>query len=176
MRILAAILLITVPGCVTIPPPAETVTRERVAYDSVRDSPALARCAKAEECSGRLDIPPAPAVLAALREARDEVRSAVRRGEIRATSTPDWEKLPRVVWEPCWFWVEGATWMEGGVRRRGRSCAAGVARYARGEIAVSTQEPQRTIPLVRWETRNYFLVAIGRTDLSDWWMPGKGDR
>jgi hypothetical protein len=50
---------------------------------------------------------------------------------------------------------------------------AGATDYRAWRIKVKTNEPNRIALLVRWETLNIYLEAIGRTDLTDLW-PGNG--
>lgn len=122
-------------------------------------------------CDGTLKVPPHDQTSFALAAARDAVRSAVESGQLEAKQAPDWNDVPRVDWQACFFWVDDGYYVDGnGNRVTGGACAAGMTDYAAGRIVIATQDPNRTIPLVKWETANYFLIAIGRSDLCDRWQ------
>jgi hypothetical protein len=96
----------------------------------------------------------------------DEMRAAIRTGTLTA---PHPEKLdrdfPRVVYVACDWW--------GGGSLKGDPFSgwiAGQSDPAGWWIRVKTNEARRTGPLVRWETMNCYLSAIGRGDLADVWQ------
>jgi hypothetical protein len=98
-----------------------------------------------EPCGFALNVPPL-----------DQVEAAMRLGWQQARETcpgvgpfESYQK-PRVDWQPCWFLARG-----------GSVCAAGAAYASEGFIRVSTQEPERTLPLVTWESRNLFWLLGG---------------
>ncbi len=106
---------------------------------------------------------------------RDKVRNAVQDGSLQANRIPDWNAVPRVEWQACWFQVDNVSWVNSsGQTVVGSNCAAGLTDYPNRKIVISTKEPDRTLPLVQWETANYFLIAIGRADLTDRWQGSQG--
>jgi hypothetical protein len=105
---------------------------------------------------------------------RNQVKSAVESGELEARRTPDWNALPSVEWKACFFGVSNVSWVNSsGQTQVGSNCAAGLTDYSGGRIVISTSQPERTLSLVKWETANYFLLAIGRSDLTDRWQSGR---
>jgi hypothetical protein len=122
-------------------------------------------------CDNILHVPALGDSDAAMIATRDKVRNAVQNGSLHADRTPDWNALPRIEWVPCWFTVQNASWVNAsGQTQVGSNCAAGMTDYQNQKIVISTNEPARTLPLVQWETANYFLIAIGRSDLADRWQ------
>lgn len=119
-------------------------------------------------CDGMLRIPSQGEVTAAINAARDRVRSAVERGELKPKNkVRNWNVAPSVEWKACYFWVENGFYYDAQGNRVVGACAAGMTDYSRKTIVISTKEESRTLPLVRWEATNFYLYVIGRTDLLD---------
>lgn len=94
------------------------------------------------------------------------VGMAVERGQLEAKQQYafDPQHLPPVQFVPC-------AWFGSGLDRQHNveTWIAGQTFFDKGFVRVSTQEPERTLSLVRWETINFYLMAIGRDDLTDVW-------
>jgi hypothetical protein len=101
--------------------------------------------------------------------ALDEMRAAIHNGTLTA---PHLEKLnrdfPRVVYVACDWYGNGSLKGDGFT-----GWIAGQSDPSGWWVKVKTNEPQRTGPLVRWETMNCYLGAIGREDLADVWQGTK---
>lgn len=119
-------------------------------------------------CDGILRVPDNGEVMAAIYAARDRVRTAVQRGEIKAKNkVRNWDVVPAIEWKACFFFVENGFYYDAQGNRVVGACAAGMTDWSRRTIVISTKEPSRTVPLVKWEATNYYLYLIGRTDLLD---------
>jgi hypothetical protein len=119
-------------------------------------------------CDGIVRVPSQGEVVAAIHAARDRVRSAVERGELKPKNkVRDWNVVPSVEWKACYFWVENGFYYDEHGNRVVGACAAGMTDYSRMTIVISTKESARTIPLVKWEATNFYLYLIGRRDLLD---------
>lgn len=118
-------------------------------------------------CNGIITPPDQADVNAMLGITRDAMKNAVSTGALRAKKRANWDQFPAVEWKACWFTVLNASWVENGKQVTGPNCAAGMTDYDRKKIVISTKQPERTLALVRWETVNYYLMSIGRSDLTD---------
>ena len=94
---------------------------------------------------GVLTIPPPAQVTAAIRLGYDEALST-------CPTLGPFESIPppAVHWNACDFLARGGT-----------VCAAGATYYDGGYIEVATAEQGRILPLVTWESRNWYWIAGG---------------
>jgi|GEM_PF-2859427 len=136
--------------------------------------PSPASVAATASCSAGCDnvvhVPDPGMVRQQMESARDAIRSAIADGSLQAKRTPDWNAFPSADWKACFFQVDNVSWVENGVTKTGSNCAAGLTDYEARRITIATNDPNRTGALIRWETANYFLIAIGRRDLADSWQ------
>lgn len=96
--------------------------------------------------------PPAPALVA----------QAMLDGRAQALATCPTvvsHAVPDVSWRQCQFLVPNGYSTPGGAPHA--ICAAGATYYKRDLIWVSLAEPERVLPLVTWETRNYYWLISG---------------
>lgn len=96
--------------------------------------------------------PPAPAL----------VTEAMLDGRAQALSTCPGvvsHAVPDVSWQRCQFMVEDGVSTPGGPPHK--VCAAGATYKDRNLIWISLAEPERVLPLVTWETRNYYWSISG---------------
>ncbi|HVT03661.1 MAG TPA: hypothetical protein VHL58_09850 [Thermoanaerobaculia bacterium] len=121
-------------------------------------------------CDNTLHIPDPGVVRQQMDSARDAIRDAIANGSLKAKKRADWNVVPTVEWKACFFLVDNVSWVENGITRTGSNCAAGLTDYEGKRIVIATNDPSRTPALVRWETANFYLIAIGRRDLADSWQ------
>jgi hypothetical protein len=67
--------------------------------------------------------------------------------------------VPDVSWRQCQFLVTNAISSPGGPPNT--VCAAGATYYKQNLIWISLAEPERVLPLVTWEARNFYWMISG---------------
>jgi hypothetical protein len=101
-------------------------------------------------------------------KARDDIKTALLNGSLKAPHADQLSRsFPRVEYVACDWWATGDM---GGGKRPVTTWIAGMTFFKDWKIRVKTNEPQRTASIVRWETVNAYLMAIGRPDLTDIWQ------
>ena len=94
---------------------------------------------------GVLTIPPPDQVAAAIRLGYDEAAATCPTLGPFNSIPP-----PQVHWSACDFLARGGT-----------VCASGATYYTQGYIEVSTADQANTLPLVTYESRNFYWLAGG---------------
>jgi hypothetical protein len=99
--------------------------------------------------------PPAPA----------DVTQAMLDGRAQALATCPGvvsNAVPDVSWQRCQFWIANAKPAPDGSSLSG--CEAGATYYKQNLVWISLAEPERVLPLMRWEARNFYWLISGCSD------------